>query len=104
NVLYGELVRFYNDSTNKNVTDDIYKLSPNKQTADISAKCDKIGQSTFCVTSGSSTSGRFGGLCGGILGDTLPVNLTNGTCLRANEVEAMARNLAYGPTTGSDFT
>jgi hypothetical protein len=46
----------------------------------IRVQCNKIDQAEFCVTAGSSTTRLPGNLCGGILGDTSPVNATVGAC------------------------
>ena len=46
----------------------------------VNAQCNKIDQAEFCVTTGASATKLPGALCGGILGDTTPVNAAAGSC------------------------
>ncbi|CAG8741781.1 19355_t:CDS:1, partial [Gigaspora rosea] len=41
---------------------------------DITFQCAGINQSIFCITTGSSLTGAYGGICGGILGDIPATN------------------------------
>jgi hypothetical protein len=72
--------------------------------ADLTFQCAKVGQSTFCVTNGYSKTGMFGGLCGGILGDTPAINSPVVGATDCPLLGMVANSLVTGPTTNSVFT
>ncbi|CAG8494201.1 17926_t:CDS:1 [Cetraspora pellucida] len=72
---------------------------------DITFQCTKLSQSTFCITTGSSATGKYGGLCGGILGNTIATNFSNANPSNGcPSLNAVANALSIGPTTDRAFT
>ncbi|CAG8496692.1 17576_t:CDS:1 [Acaulospora morrowiae] len=66
------------------------------------AECNRIGKGTFCITTGYSNGPTVvpGSICGGILGNTLPVNALLGSCPDLDAV----RKTINGPKTSQNFT
>ncbi|CAG8509069.1 12813_t:CDS:2, partial [Acaulospora morrowiae] len=66
------------------------------------AECNKIGKGTFCITTGYSNGPTVipGSICGGILGNTLPVNALLGSCPNLDAV----RQTLNGSKTSQNFT
>ncbi|CAG8579999.1 9083_t:CDS:1 [Dentiscutata erythropus] len=71
---------------------------------DITFQCVSLNQSAFCITTGSSLTDAFGGLCGGILGDTPATNFQELTNVDCPSLNAVSNTLLNGPTTDSAFT
>src|SRR6266487_3972834 len=71
---------------------------------DVTFQCTKIGQSTFCITVGSSATGDFGGLCGGILNDKPLTNVSVPMSSICSNSDIVINTLIKGPTTNSTFT
>ncbi|CAG8649545.1 5276_t:CDS:1, partial [Racocetra persica] len=72
---------------------------------DITFQCVNMSRSTFCITTGSSRTGAYGGLCGGIVGNTIATNFSNANdSNRCPSLDAVANALSIGPTTDMAFT
>ncbi|CAG8833547.1 21287_t:CDS:1, partial [Gigaspora margarita] len=72
---------------------------------DISFQCTNLtSQSNFCISTGSSITGAFGGLCGGIIGNTPATNLVVNSTIRCPSIDAISSALRVGPTSDTAFT